>query len=218
MYHKITREEKEASNPFCVSPELFEEDIKYMKSNGYKFCFASEIDSILEKTKDGGKYVSITFDDGYESDYTYALPILKKYNVKATFFILGSNLGENDNISKKNLRELSKSPLVEIGNHSLNLHNKPLEEIKMLFLNNEREWIVNDFKQNSKKLEEITGRQIKVLSYPNGIWNSEIDKALRTSGFLSTFTSEAKRSNLSNVPHGRFNRSADLTIEEILNK
>ena len=47
-----------------------------------------EINRILEKKRCIGKYVVITFDDGFKDNYTKAYPILKKYNFPATIFVL----------------------------------------------------------------------------------------------------------------------------------
>ena len=47
MYHKLSDDPAEAKNAFCVPPAVFEADIRFLKENGYSFCFASEVDAVL---------------------------------------------------------------------------------------------------------------------------------------------------------------------------
>ena len=217
MYHKIS-ENKTEQNAFCISPEMFEEDIRYFKEQGYRFLTASEADGALADRRNREKYVVITFDDGYESDYLYALPILEKYNAKATFFVIYSQIGKEDHITAAHLKELSQSSCVEIGSHSGQLHNKTKEELQQIFYSGNTEEIVKDFKESAANLEKLTGKPVRTLSYPNGIWNTAADTALREAGFSATFTSEAKRITKTKTPHGRINRYTDFTLSELLAK
>ena len=211
MYHKIS-ENPEEHSAYCISPEAFEEDIRYLKEQGYSFCTASE----AKKTEKQKKRVFITFDDGYESDYLYALPILEKYNAKATFFVIGSNIGNHDHITKEHLYMLAQSPLVEIGSHSYDLHNHTIDAIKAFFYSGETEKLVGDFQKNAFFLESITKQPVETLSYPNGIWTKKIDDALRSTGFIATFTSDEKNIVGEDAPCGRFNRSFDRTARQIV--
>ena len=86
-YHRINSIK---NDPFelCVSKDNFEEHINYLKQN----YLLTRFDEEWDKYKKG---VVITFDDGYEDNYLNAFPILKKYNVPATFFIATKGIGEN---------------------------------------------------------------------------------------------------------------------------
>lgn len=213
MYHKLSKNPEDHS-AYCISPEAFEEDIRYLKEHGYSFCTASE----AIRTDTQRKRVFITFDDGYESDYLYALPILEKYNAKATFFVIGSNIGIHDHITIEHLYMLAQSPLVEIGSHSYDLHNHNVDTIKDFFYNDNIEMLVDDFQKNATFLGNITKKPVATLSYPNGIWTDETDDALRKAGFTATFTSDEKNITGKNTPCGRFNRSLDRTAQYIVER
>jgi biofilm PGA synthesis lipoprotein PgaB len=74
--------------------------------------------------------VVITFDDGYESFYTYAYPLLKKYNMPAVEFVITSwtdglvELSKDLNsLNPDEIREMYKSGLIDIQSHSHKGHD-----------------------------------------------------------------------------------------------
>lgn len=215
MYHKISEKPSELG-AFCVSPETFEKDIVWLKENGYKFCFASEVDKIFEQDKSGGKYAVITFDDGYESDYKYAMPILEKHGAKATFFIIGSQLGIEENITEEHLKLLAASESVELGSHSYELHTLPLEQIKRIYEVDDTIYLVADFKYNADLLQKMTGKEITTLSFPNGIWTNFAVSMLKSGGFTEFYTSDASLIKESGTPHGRINRYDGIALKDLL--
>lgn len=80
LYHRIHPVRDDIYH-LTVSPKHFEEQIKYLKNHFPIFRFEEDW---AEKREDG---VVITFDDGYEDNYEYALPILEKYKAPATVFV-----------------------------------------------------------------------------------------------------------------------------------
>ena len=88
-YHKILNSINDI-NSINVSPENFEEQLRYLVNN---FDVIS-LDNLEEEIhKDGKNAVAITFDDGCSDVLYNALPILERYNVPATLFITTGNIG-----------------------------------------------------------------------------------------------------------------------------
>ncbi|HSQ89642.1 polysaccharide deacetylase family protein [Romboutsia sp.] len=85
-------------------------------------------DIIIKKGNDNEKVIALTFDDGPDEDFTpQVLDILKKYNVKATFFVVGEKIGWNPKLLKREYDEGH-----EIGNHTfthINVSKRGYEEI-----------------------------------------------------------------------------------------
>lgn len=132
MYHKLSENPAE-NGDFCIKPQEFEADIKLLCESGYTFLTASEL-AAAKKERGNRKIVVVTFDDGYESDYTYALPILEKYGAKATFFVFGGAIGKKEYMTKEQVKLLSASKCAEIGNHSFEIHSKSIAEVKKLYI------------------------------------------------------------------------------------
>lgn len=110
------------------------------------------------------KKVAITFDLSWGDDYTnQILDILDKYNVKATFFVVGGWVDENND----KLREIKKRGH-EIGNHS-NMHPDMAKISK--------EKIVQEIAACDAKISSITGERTKLFRFPEGSYNSQAVEA-----------------------------------------
>lgn len=80
LYHQV--------NPLInVTPQLFEEHLKYMATRYQTFTYSEAYEYVKEHGKLPADSLLITFDDGYYDNYKVVFPLLKKYNLKATFFI-----------------------------------------------------------------------------------------------------------------------------------
>lgn len=91
MYHAFNK----TDDYLTVSENRFEEQVKAMVESGYTPVFFQDLIDYVDTEKQlPEKPVCITFDDGYLDNYTYAFPILKKYNCKATIFVIGSSIGK----------------------------------------------------------------------------------------------------------------------------
>ncbi len=80
LYHQV--------NPLInVTPELFEEHLNYIDSKYQTFTYTEAYDYVRQHGALPACSLLITFDDGYYDNYKIVFPLLKKYNIKATFFI-----------------------------------------------------------------------------------------------------------------------------------
>lgn len=96
MYHRVA-EHKPDPWQLCVTPVNFEEHIKYLSSNDYTFLSVPELQQQHNSGKIKSRSVCLTFDDGYRDNFQTAVPILKKYNAKACFFICPGFIGKETN-------------------------------------------------------------------------------------------------------------------------
>ena len=85
LYHRIDTTETDPWN-ICVSPDRFEEQVKFLKDN-FNVISTDELINQVTKRSIKNNSICLTFDDGYADNYVYVKPILEKYNCPATFFI-----------------------------------------------------------------------------------------------------------------------------------
>ena len=136
-YHEIADKGETLDTTYTVSPSNFDQQIHWLIDNGYHFI---NVDDILKYRQHGkplpDKAVLITFDDGYQSVYENAYPIIKKYKIPTVIALVGSWLKSKDKVKfgdqiinrdkflgQKEIKEMVASGLVEIGSHSYDLHH-----------------------------------------------------------------------------------------------
>lgn len=126
LYHDFTLvlpDEDPDDFNYINTSKSFEENIKTLLDNGYTFLSFKDLnDAYLNKKDLPSKPILLTFDDGYYSNYEYIFPILKKYNIKASIFIITDNIGKTIDGKKyltwKQCQDMYNSNLVEIFSHS----------------------------------------------------------------------------------------------------
>ena len=212
MYHEICTNKKDET-AFIITASAFENDIKYLKDSGYQFLFASEMEDYLNNS-DGKNAVAITFDDGYETGLTTVLPILEKYEVKATFFVIGNDIDKPQFMTKEQLKTLSESPYVEIGNHSNNIHGMPADSVSAMY-SRDAMAALDDFNNNSEILESIISKKITSASYPYGIYTDYLNALMNYNGY-TTYSSVEMPCIKETTPYPRYNRPGDAEIAALI--
>lgn len=174
-------------DPMILDIDKFEEQIKYLKNHNYKtlsleefYCWKNK------KCKIPRKSVLITMDDGYLSNYYLAFPILKKYDMKATVFYVGSYINDdnkewNDDpkefMSFEDIENAKKEyPNIEFASHSYDLHK--MNDVENMTYDE----LVNDINKY-KKINDS-----KFFAYPFGNYNDKIESALKNNGYKMAFT------------------------------
>ena len=165
-----------------------EEDIYYLTF--YKYIFDSskinsDTDNLIINTKDNtinktstlfyeydivqnrvvdteSKMIALTFDDGPNYNTNKVLEVLEKYNVPATFFVLGSKIEGNEYI----LERMTKSGM-EIGNHTFN---------HLLLTKYDEERVEEEINKTSNLIFEVTGKYPTLLRPSYGSTNSRVKK------------------------------------------
>ena len=119
-----------------------------------------------KKTELPKKPILITFDDGYYSNYKDIYPILKKYDIKASIFIVTDNIGKKIDgkkyLSWEQYKAMQDSGLVEIFSHSK--RHVFYDRLPVRTLN-------DDVKESYEVIEKHLGKQdLKVFAYPYGAY------------------------------------------------
>ncbi|MDE0186165.1 MAG: polysaccharide deacetylase family protein [Candidatus Poribacteria bacterium] len=139
--------------------------------------------------------ILITFDDGYESFYNFAYPILKKYGLTATVFMIAAYIGRLNEWdvqrSLKRPKHLSESQIKSlvqngIGFGSHGLHHRFLTHCSRVEANAELE-------ESKYRLEHIIGRPVRSFAYPYGSVNAETLDLVKSAGYRIAFSLDPVR-------------------------
>lgn len=162
MYHFVS--EDTGNNPYpenVVRPSDLEEQLKYLKENNYETIYITELPH-LEKY---AKPVALTFDDGFADFYYNAYPLLKKYNIKASLYVVKEFESKPGYCNIEQLREMKESGLVDIQSHTVNHYR--LATLKR----SEIEYEISEQKENLREKLDINS---DVLCYPYGSYNDTV--------------------------------------------
>lgn len=237
MYHSILKNTK-SEGKYVVTPEVFEKDMQYLINNGYQTVFVSELsDYVRNNAPLPEKPVIITLDDGYYNNYVYALPILKKYNMKASIAVVGkftdifseadSHNANYSHLTWEDIKEIASSGYIEISNHTYNMHDTKgrIGCFKMKSETNEQyhDVLTEDVLKMQKLLKEKSDVECKVFTYPYGkIYNGSIP-IIKEMGFLASLSCYEKINTITKDESclyllGRFNRPSGITTENFMKK
>ncbi|MFR2839533.1 MAG: polysaccharide deacetylase family protein [Zhenhengia sp.] len=219
MYHKIKDqvENTEDDQSMSVSTANFEARLKALLEAGYTPINFKQLKDYLEGTSGLPKRpILITADDGYLCNYTKAYPILKKYNVQATFFVTSLYVGitnENEHFTWEQAKEMEASGLIDIQSHT---HGHTLMNAL------DKTDVSYEIQKSFGDIEKYLGkRDVKVLAYPQFLhtskvkeWASECGVDLQVTNLVSKYRPTATQK----IDIKRIHVSNDLSPQKLLNQ
>ena len=210
MYHHLETKGNDGSS---ISISLFEDHIKALTEAGYTAILPDELQRYaIRGSMLPEKPVLITFDDGYLSNYQYAYPVLKKYNQKATIFVIGSTVGNLEYYKNTNYRitahfteaqgkEMVKSGLIMLQSHTYDMHQSKdydgenaivdlVPENSGLTNAEFKDLLIDDIQKEREKLAKMGVNNVHVIAYPYGHVSDFVASVLSAEGFDITFSTE----------------------------
>ena len=160
-YHSIDN----SNSSISLKTDVFEKQLNYLKQRGYKTIDFNEIEKKENKT------IIITFDDGDKDVLYNAVPILKKYNFKASCFLVTNFIGDFNNWDKKRVNYKKKELMNEkdinewVSNGmSIGSHSHYHSDLTKLSENN----LINELDFSKKILEDKFNNINNIFCYPYG--------------------------------------------------
>ncbi|WFR59224.1 polysaccharide deacetylase family protein [Anaerocolumna sp. AGMB13025] len=217
MYHQVKNSNLGKD---VISPAEFESDLKYLSENNYNTITMSQlIDYVYNGTPLPENPVILSFDDGSISIYKNVFPLLKQYNFKIVLSIVGKSTDDYSKVDDDNINyavitwddiyEMDQSGLVEIQNHSYNLHHirngrygcykKQDESVDQY-----EEVITEDLNTLQKKVLEVTDKIPTTFTYPYGKYNNLTESIIKKLGFKATLSCTYGVNIVTNDPESLF--------------
>lgn len=176
MYHYVLDTDLAKKDKRIVTPSNLEQQMRFLKVNDYNVISLEEFAAYLrDKKMVPRNAVVLTFDDGHLDNYTNAYPILKKYGLKATMFVIVDSLDKPGFMTKKQVVEMSDSGLITIGSHTLGERHLPSIA--------DEDEIRREIYDSRDKLEMILGKPVNCFSYPIGGFTKEIRQMVIDAGY-----------------------------------
>jgi peptidoglycan/xylan/chitin deacetylase (PgdA/CDA1 family) len=180
MYHELELPgrrlcQSEPGYARYVLPESdFRSQIEYLRANAWHGLNVGQA-----ITFPAGRNVTITFDDGCETDLLAAAPILRDAGFNATFFITTGRLGTPGYLSPAQLKELCAQGF-EIGCHSMT--HPYLTDL-------DENGLQHEIADAKTQLEQIIGRTVDHFSCPGGRCDNRVVTVAQTAGYRTVSTS-----------------------------
>lgn len=200
VYHEV----KTKLTSYTILPYEFENDLKYLQKNHYTAITMDQlINYVYSGTPLPEKPIILSFDDGYLNNYKYVFPLLKKYNTKIVFSIVGKNTDDftripDDNldyshVTWEQLKEMHDSGLVDVQNHTYNLHSNKKGRVGCMQMSGEsdahyEQTLSEDLLQCQKEINEAIGVTPNTFTYPYGRISPNTDGILKKLGFKATLS------------------------------
>jgi peptidoglycan/xylan/chitin deacetylase (PgdA/CDA1 family) len=182
MYHEVSQDQHTERTSYEMTPfydipvELFEKQMRKLVEDGYQSLLFEDVHR-LEASK---KYVIITFDDGLKGNYQYGLPILKKYGLRATFFVCVNSIGSN--------RFMKWTELVQLIGNGMSVQSHTMSHRPLHNLNDND--ISLELQESKRIIENKLKNNINAISLPHGSYSEGVLRIAAQEGYKFICTSD----------------------------
>lgn len=167
------------TNPTTLKVADFEAQLKYLVDNGYHVIMPDDLLDAWETGKTlPSKPILLTFDDGHEDIYKNVFPLLQKYNMRATVFIVTDHIGMKDYLSWDFVRALQAGGFMDFESHTMSY--KDLTTLK-----GDKLW--NEIYGSKQAIEWALKKPVKFIAYPEGKYSLDAEDTCKECGFRAGF-------------------------------
>lgn len=181
MYHRVDQASSPGGPGLKVTPEQFARQMDYLAQAGYHpVTLASAVAHLRRGDVCAPRSVVITFDDGYEDNYRFAFPILKKHRFPATIFLVAGAVGKTNFFDRGRepvLRMLKWAEIKEMAAYGIDFESHGLMHLNMATLAGDR--ATKELATSRLVLEKGLGRPVRFFCYPYGSFNPNTARLAR---------------------------------------
>jgi peptidoglycan/xylan/chitin deacetylase (PgdA/CDA1 family) len=191
VYHRFDAEQ---TGPTTILTRNLIEQLDWLKANGYQIVPLQEVVvmSIEKRAPGASRKAAITVDDGSRSVYTVLFPIIRSRHLPVTLFVYPSIIARTSyGLTWEQLREMQASGLVRVESHTL-WHPNFREERKHLDTQAYHALIHRQLSQSRSILERHLSTSIRLLAWPYGIYDKDLEDAAREEGYEAAFAYDGK--------------------------
>jgi len=161
VYHSISSPPEPMAGDIDISPARFEQQLEWLARTKRVVRLDQTLNHVPRRA------ISITFDDGYRDNLTAALPLLEKFNLPMTLFVVAGFVDSDGYLSEEDLQEIAKHPLITIGSHGLwhrHFNRITLDEAQF------------ELTESKRLLEDAIGKPVDLVAWPYGECSAEVEQ------------------------------------------
>lgn len=173
MYHSISSPAEPMPGDIDISPERFEQQLEWLARTKRVVT----LDETLFHPP--SRAIAITFDDGYRDNLTVALPLLEKFKLPMTLFVVAGFVDSDGYLSEEELQEIASHPLITIGSHGLwhrHFNRITLDEARF------------ELKESKHLLEGTIGKPVDLMAWPYGECTAEVEQLAGECGYRAAWS------------------------------
>jgi peptidoglycan/xylan/chitin deacetylase (PgdA/CDA1 family) len=182
MYHHVAdlpAGATELERTWTVSPKNLAAQVEMLVARGFHAVTMADVSAYLRKGKAlPSRPIVISFDDGWETDYSVAFPILRRFGLVGTFYVYSNSIDRNQFLKWSEIDEMVHAGM-EFGSHTLShphLKTLPTDAAK------------KEIVESKLALEKHLGRPITAFAYPFGEYNSQVTELVKNAGYETAVT------------------------------
>ena len=182
MYHHVVDlpiDATELQTTWTVTPKKFDAQMQWLAHNGYRSITMAQLIAHLKNRQPlPAKPIIISFDDGWEEQYSTAFPILTKYGLSGTFFVYTHPLDHTEYMTWAQVQELAAAGM-DIQSHSITHPHLRTMAPDAAF---------KEVAESKATLEKRLGKPVVAFCYPYGEYNNAIIEMVKRAGYESAVT------------------------------
>ncbi len=148
-------------------PDMFRSDMQIILNLNYTPITFKDLHQNINIPE---KPVIITFDDGYESVYTYAFPVMKEFGFKGVIFMPTDYIGKyNDwdvQFGNKKFKHLTKDQLIQLHDYGFEIGSHAISHQLLTMMPDAK--LIVELRDSKQYLQDILDEKIISISYPFG--------------------------------------------------
>ncbi len=188
LYHMIVRAGEQADPAMAVSQPRFDQQLAALTEAGYA-CVS--LDRLVAYVRDEqpvpARSFVLTFDDGFLSTYRLAWPVLRRYGMTATVFLVSDRVGAQSEwmrvepsgpqllMGPAQIREMQCGGIDFASHGRTHAHLTQLNDAAL----------VDELAGSRRRLAALIGREVRTLGYPHGEWDARVRSAAERAGYTA---------------------------------
>ncbi len=186
MYHMVSEPKEPRDARFACPPKLFEKHMAYLARHGFQVVSLEQVYTALSNghsLPEGS--VAVTLDDGYADNYENAWPILERYGIPATVFLVTNAVGftnqwmEGRGFSRR--RMLSWAQVREMSERGVSFGSHTVSHPRLTELSEAH--VMEELTGSRRALEDKLGKPVLSFAYPFGLVNETVRQAVARAGY-----------------------------------